>query len=421
MTKLRSVPAIASAVALLALAACNDGGETATTPPDETVELLFWHGYTEADGDVLDGLVEQFNELHDDIEIRTQVNTWDVINDTLLPALSAGDGPELIAMGAEQIPVYAERGALLDLDEWKNADNSRADVVVPAAIDAGHVGDHLFAVPLGFVPISMFYNVGIFGESNLDVPTTWDEWVDVAAELTVDDNGDGVPEQYGLALQDHQTVGNGVWPSLLQSGGGGIVEGGEAVIDSTENLETLQFWVNAVDEELISPTGIDGIAADGLFSSGTVAMTFGGPWMATIAEENGIEYGIAPLPAGPAGSVQSSLGVSVGVTAQASEAQLAAAESFLTWFYEAEQATAWSLGSGWPPLATDVSAEDVAENPVVAALTDQMENSAALLPGVVNTADVMEAVDRLTQRALAGEDIETLLTEAQASVEQALQ
>ncbi|MGL1236436.1 hypothetical protein ACSTKT_23890, partial [Vibrio parahaemolyticus] len=69
---------------------------------------------------------------------------------------------------------------------------------------------------------------------------------------------------------------------------------------SPENAATLNYWTNAITKDKISPTGLDGIAADKLFSSGKAAMHVGGPWMASIAKDNNIDYGIAAIPAGPA-------------------------------------------------------------------------------------------------------------------------
>src|SRR5690606_29298436 len=136
--------------------------------------------------------------------------------------------------------------------------------------------------PLSFTPLSMFYNAAMFEATGVEVPTTWDAWVDAAAALTVDENGDGTPDQYGLALQDNATVGNGVWMSLLKGGGGDVVtESGEVVVDSPENIATLEYWAAAVRDHQISPTGLTGVDGDELFKAGKAAMTFGGPWMAT--------------------------------------------------------------------------------------------------------------------------------------------
>lgn len=432
MTMTSKTLATLSGVALsgLLLAACsstsdNPDDDTATTSssdtPTETVELTFWHGYTEADGDVLEQIVADFNASQDSVVITTEINPWAVIDDTLLPALSAGNGPDIVAMPAERLPVYADRGAFVSLDDFY-ANDPNAAAVNPGAEEMIVVGGTHYGVPTGFVPLALYYNRALFEEAGIDAPpATWDEWVEVSQQLTIDENSDGTPEQYGVVLPDHATVANGLWPSLFYGNGGDIVEGGTtAVIDSAENAETLQFWQDAIVGDKISPTGVDGIGADEVFSSQRAAMTVGGPWMVFIAADNNIDVGIAPIPAGPEAQAASAIGVSMAVTDQGDPAVQAAAEQFFAFFLNDENAVTWSLGSGWPPLRTDIPASAVAENETVQALTEQAEFGRPLLPGVVNSVDVLEAIDELTQRAMAGEDIDALLDQAQADIQAAL-
>lgn len=420
MKKLLTAAAVL-AVATLGLAACSSGSDSAATSGDP-VTLTFWHGYTEADGDVLEGIVDDFNAAHDDVKIETEVKTWAVIDDTLLTALSADQGPDIVAMPAERLPVYASKGAFADLTDFYADDASNTSELNPQAVAMETVDGTPYGVPTGFVPLSVFYNKTLFAAAGItEFPTTWDEWVADAKKLTVDQNGDGTPEQYGMVLPDHATVANGVWPSLFYGNGGDVVEDGTtAVIDSPENAETLEYWSKAVIDDKISPTGVDGVKADELFSSGKVAMTIGGPWMASIAKDNAIDYGIAAIPAGPKQQAASAIGVSMGITAQADDAKAAAAKEFFSYFFEPEVATAWSLGSGWPPLRTDIPASDVAENPTVAALTEIASTSRALLPGVVNSSDVLTEMDVATQKALAGGDVPSLLGDAQTAIQSTL-
>lgn len=408
------------AAAALALAGCTAAAPEESAGP---VELTFWHGYTEADGDVLQQIVDDFNASQDDVEIETEVKTWAVIDDTLLPALSADEGPDIVAMPAERLPVYADRGAFVDLSDWYGSADSNTEELNPQAVDMVTVNGAPYGVPTGFVPLSVFYNKTLFAAAGIaGFPQTWDEWRTAATQLTVDADGDGTPEQYGLALPDHDTVANGLWPTLFYGAGGDLVEDAEtAVIDSDANREALEYWVSAIRDDKISPTGLDGIGADELFSSGKAAMHVGGPWMASIAKDSGIDYGIAAVPAGPEDQAASAIGVAMGVTAQAKEAETVGAEAFFSYFFDLDVAAQWSLGSGWPPLRTDVPADAVAENPVVVSLTEIAPTSRALLPGVVNSVDVLDAVDDLTQRAVAGEDLDDLLPVAQDEVQAALQ
>jgi multiple sugar transport system substrate-binding protein len=426
----RKITAGIAALALggLALTSCSNdttdpgtSGST-TSASGETVELTFWHGYTEADGDVLEKIVADFNSSQSEVHISTEINPWAVIDDTLLPALSSGDGPDIVAMPAERLPVYADKGAFVSLDGfYASADGNTANLNAGAEAMITVGGTH-YGVPTGFVPLALYYNKALFADAGVsDPPTTWDEWVDIAKKLTIDENGDGTPEQYGVVLPDHATVANGVWPSLFYGNGGDIVENGTtAVIDSAANAETLRFWQDAVANQSISPTGVDGIGADELFSSQKAAMTVGGPWMVFIAADNNIDVGIAPIPAGPVDQASSAIGVSMAITDQGDDAKTMAAEKFFAYFLNEENSVAWSLGSGWPPLRTDIPATAVAENATVQALTAQADLGRPLLPGVVNSTDVLTVVDELTQRAMAGEDIDALLAEAQASIQATL-
>ncbi|WP_235560631.1 ABC transporter substrate-binding protein [Microbacterium sp. Leaf179] len=416
----RSLPVLATVgAAALLLAGCSGSSSPAADGP---AEITFWHGYTEADGKVLDQIVADFNASQQKYKITTETKTWAVIDDTLLPALSSEEGPQIVAMPAERMPVYADRGAFADLSDFYASSDSNTADLVPQAVDMITVGGTPYGVPTGFVPLAMFYNKTLFASAGItEAPTTWDEWVADAKKLTVDENADGTPEQYGVAIPDHATVANGLWPSLLLSGGGQIVDGDKAVIDSPENAETIQYWTDAITKDKISPTGLDGIAADQLFSSGKAAMHVGGPWMASIAKDNNIDYGIAALPAGPAEQAASAIGVAMGVTESADDAQRAGAEAFFTYFFQKDVATQWSLASGWPPLRTDIPLSDVASNLVVAALSEIAPTGRALLPGVVNSTDVISDVDELTQKAVAGGDVTELLSTAQTKIQQAIE
>lgn len=417
MTRTRILLSAGGAALALAATACGGGGEDTGGP----VELTFWHGYTEADGDVLEGIVSDFNESQDDITITTEVKTWASIDDSLLTALSAGEGPDIVAMPAERLPVYADKGAFAELDDFYADESSNTANLVEGAASMVEVEGTKYGVPTGFVPLAVYYNTALFEAAGVTgFPQTWDEWVATSKQLTVDEDGDGTPEQYGAVLPDHATVANGLWPSLFYGNGGNIVNDGQAVIDSPENAETLEFWRAAIRDDQISPTGVDGIGADELFSAGKAAMTVGGPWMASIADENGIGYEIAAIPAGPEAQAASAIGVSMGITVDAGDDAQAAAEEFFAFFLNDENAAAWSLGSGWPPLRSDVPAEAVSANPVVVSLTEMSDLGRPLLPGVVNSVDVLAAVDELTQRAMAGEDVDALLAEAQTEIQNAL-
>ena len=115
------------AAASLALTSCSGGGAGRESKDGAKSELTFWHGYTEADGKVLNKIVDDFNASQNEVSIKVQTNPWSVIDDTLLPALSSGKGPDIVAMPAERLPVYADKGAFVQLDDFYKNPSSNLD------------------------------------------------------------------------------------------------------------------------------------------------------------------------------------------------------------------------------------------------------------------------------------------------------
>lgn len=73
----RIAPAIAAAtvVAALALTGCSQPAAESNGP----VELTMWTGFTGGDRGAYEGLIEEFNATHDDIQVTMEVQPWDTI------------------------------------------------------------------------------------------------------------------------------------------------------------------------------------------------------------------------------------------------------------------------------------------------------------------------------------------------------
>ncbi|HEX8495857.1 MAG TPA: extracellular solute-binding protein, partial [Actinomycetales bacterium] len=165
------------------LAGCGSSGDTEASTDGGPVNLTFWHGYTAADGTKLNEIIDQFNTSQSKVKVSYQVKTWAVIGDTLLPALSAKKGPQLVAMPSEQLPVYAGKGAFADLDAYYSS-SPEAAKISPEAVKLGEVEGKKYAVPTGFVPLSVVYNKTMFAKAGIkEFPTTWDQWVADAKKL----------------------------------------------------------------------------------------------------------------------------------------------------------------------------------------------------------------------------------------------
>lgn len=381
----------------------------------ERTTVTFWNGFTGPDRPVLEQLVEEFNDSQDAVTIEMEISPWDQFFQRLLPSLASDEGPDLVAMDTAQMPQYIVRGAFRPLDDYYADESTESDALVQAAVDATKWDGVTYGVPMNFTTLLLYWNKDLFEAAGLDPeapPETWEQFADYAVQLT----GDG---QYGLAIADNNTIP--MWPILLWGSGGGVVsdDGTTSLLDAPETIEALELWGGLVRDEGISPIGLGGADADNLFQTERAAMEIVGPWMTTGFTEAGIDFGLAPPPAGPAGPVTLGTSVAFAINAQSDDATAEAAKEFIKFWNSTDSQITWSLGSGFPPSRTDIPAEALAENPYTVDFGAPADIARFYLTNVQNFTEINTNIFEATlQRFLNGEgSAEELFTAASQEVQ----
>lgn len=412
----RVITAVAAVGALAAATGIAAGPATASGEP---TTVTFWNGFTGPDRPVLEQLVEEFNESQDAVTIEMEISPWDQFFQRLLPSLASDDGPDLVAMDTAQFPQYADRGAFRPLDDYYEDESTESEALVQAAVDAAKWDGVNYGVPMNFTTLLLYWNKGMFEEAGLDPeapPETWEQFAEYAVQLT----GDG---QYGLAIADNNTIP--MWPILLWGNGGGVVsdDGTTSLLDAPETIEALEYWGGLVRDEGISPIGLGGADADNLFQTERAAMEIVGPWMTTGFTEAGIDFGLAPPPAGPAGPVTLGTSVAFAINGQSDDATAEAAKEFIKFWNTTESQITWSLGSGFPPSRTDIPADALAENPYTIDFGAHSDIARFYLTNVQDFTEVNTNIFEATlQRFLNGEGTaEELFTAASEEVQATLE
>ncbi|WP_382309946.1 ABC transporter substrate-binding protein [Herbiconiux sp. UC225_62] len=415
---------IAAAVAL-ALSGCTGGGTPSggTADPDAKVTLDFWNGFTGPDGPALQKVVDDFNASQDRVTVKTNIMPWDTLYQKVLTAAAGKDGPDIVAMSASRLPQFIDEGLYQPLDDYYENPDNQADALTQAAVDASMYDGKNYGVPVNIATMLMYYNKDLFSAAGLDPekpPTTWDEFAAMVPKLTVDDNNDGKPEQYAIALADHETVP--MYQPLLWNAGGGVVsdDGKTSELGSDGSLEALNFWVDLVRDQKASPIGLAGADADKLFTTGKAAMEIVGPWMTSGFTDAGLNFGLAPTPAGPAEQTTLADVVSMSVPASADETTKQAAYEFFAYWNSEEGQKTWAEGSGFPPTRSDV-ADQITGNPFpsVFGAADIVDNSKVYLAGVAAGGTITTTIfEPALQKALNGEgSVDDLFTEASKQVQ----
>jgi len=314
----------------------------------EKTVVTFWNGFTGPDRPAMEELVRQFNESQDEIEIEMTIMPWDSLYQTLLGALSAGEGPDIIGVNFNYVPVYASSGYVADLTPYLEEGSNLDPALWPESlVKLLQYDGKFYAVPINFATLMMYYNKDLFEQAGLDPedpPATWDEWIEALRALT----GEGI---YGIALGERQTIPN--WPILLWGTGGDVIIDGKSALNSPATLAALNIWGPLVRDEGISPFGLTGAEADQLFQTGRAAMGITGPWMVNGFLEAGVNFDVAPSPEGPAGPV--TLADSVVFMVTESSPNKEAAIRFIDFWNSRESQLYWSQQTGFPPARLDLS------------------------------------------------------------------
>jgi multiple sugar transport system substrate-binding protein len=383
------------AVAALALAGCAGRGSSSgddKAARDGKVTLKFWNGFTGPDRPALEELVKRYNASQNKITIQMEIMPWDVFFQKLLSSMNSSSGPDLVAMDTAQMPQYAARGVFASLDKYYQDDDAKN--LVQPAVEANTYKGTKYGVPMNFTTLLLYWNKDMFKAAGLDPqkpPATWQEFADAAKKLTKDTNKDGKPEQYGLAIADHQTIA--MWPILLWQNGGGVVsqDGTKSTLGDPATIEAAEYWRSLIATNKIAPIGLGGADADKLFQSKKAAMEIVGPWMTSGFKEAGIDFGLA-MP--PAGKQNVTLGTSVAfnVNKRAGAAKTDAAIEFMKYWNSKDSQTYWSVQTGFPPTRTDIPADALAQNPYVAEFGKYAEQSRFYLANVRDFAKVNEDI-----------------------------
>lgn len=314
----------------LALAGCS-GDEAGA---DGKVELTFMFRGNPEELKAYQATVKRFEEANKDVKV-TMVQTAPDQYDTKLKSAIAGRKiPDVFFYNPAQVKAYVNSGVLLDITEAvENSEDVKLDDIWEKGVDKYRfdgktLGEGaIYGLPKDLGPFALGYNKTMFEDAGIplpdkDKPYTWDEFVDVAKQLTKDTNGDGKMDQYGTGFNVNWALQPFVW----SNGADWINEDGTKVtIDDPKFIEALQFFVDQQLKHGITPSIGETQTLDTYqrWLKGQLAFFPVGPWdMAAFKEQLKFEYDLLPWPAGSTGKASGwvgSLGIGVGSTTKHKE------------------------------------------------------------------------------------------------------
>lgn len=296
----------------LVLAACSGCAEQ-----DARREVRLWHNMRIEDRAVLDARIAAFERLHPDVRVRALYKETEELRSGLVAAVLAQSGPEVVYGASDVLGVYHAMGALSDLSPWFDAaEQARFD---PRSLVRMPATDPDQPPPLVFVGdrfgnhLALVYNRQFVDHP----PATDEELLELAKANTVDLNGDGRIDRYGLVWNYTEPffiipflTGHGAW--VFAEGEGGEDAASEAevsdgvsatavhaqpALDTPEMVAGLTFLHDLRSKYRVVPQNADYESARQLFRSRQAAMLIDGDWSwQGYVDALGDDAAVAPLP-----------------------------------------------------------------------------------------------------------------------------
>jgi len=387
---------------------------------DHVINLTFWHGINPPNNrDVFNNLVDKFNQTHSNIHIESiYAGQLEQQIPKVLTAVVGNVPPDILFFNPQITGQLIETGAIRPLEEWLDKSPAKSEII-PTCFGEMQLNDHIWSVPLFAGNIGIFYRKDLFKAAGIsELPTTWAEFREVAKKLTIDENGDQRPDQYGLLMplgKGEWTVS--MWYPFLFSSGGTVVENNRPHLVTEEAIAALQFWKDLITDGSTKFSAPERGFEEDDFLSGRVAMQLTGPW--TFIMKSKVDYDVMPIPIKlkPA-SVISSGNLFVMKTTPEREK---AAWKFLEYIISEEFQTEWSIRSGFLPInlksaKSKAYQEFIQQTPVMKVFLDQLAVSVGrpIIPGYSRLSDNL---GRAIESTMFGESPEKALKQAQKSLD----
>jgi multiple sugar transport system substrate-binding protein len=370
LVSLKSMLFLVVAVMLL-LAGCTStsgNGEDATE--DGKVKIRFATWDVGDDVELQQGLIDQFNKSHEDIEVVLEAYGSEY--DTKITAgMGAKDAPDVMYMW--NYPQY--KGALEPLDSYiENEGAGYKDNFYETLWNYNSVDDKILGLPVGYTTHVVYYNKALFDAKGIEYPKagwTWSDLQETAKKLSDKSQNisgfafSGKPDPYDFEM------------FLWGNNAAFVDEKGKLKgnLDSPESIEVFDMFQGMIKDGSAITTEGSGATE---MKSGKVAMFVYGAWGLNPLKEAGIDYGVVELPkfdGGKSVSILSSSGISISKDSKHKEA----AFEFIK-FWTGEEANKARIDFELPVLKSVVESEKLEQDEVKSVFYSMLEKSEGYTP-----------------------------------------
>ncbi len=278
---------------------------------EEKIKMKFTYWGSALEKKVVVDLVEDFMEIHPDVEIEA-IHIPDAYTEKISAMVAGGVAPDVGYLGEAIALEWAEEGIIKDLTPYIESDPT-FEPRLEMAWYYYDGGKKTLATNTAVEVMLFWYNKDMFDNAGVDYPPakaeeawTWDELVDVAKKMTLDRSGNH-PDDEDFDSTNVKTFGisPGTWwapvlPFIWSNEGALFTEDGmDTLIDSPETIEALQGLGDLIHKYHVAPTPAQQANLPSfsiMLQSQQVAMVVDGQWALLDLAQARFTLGVAPIP-----------------------------------------------------------------------------------------------------------------------------
>ncbi len=407
-TQLGAAGAIAAAgLPRLAGASSRRYSNPAFRRAQEAMKLSFFYpvGVAGPLAQVMQGMVDSFNAEHPDIQVEASfTGSYADTSTKVQTTVQADNPPDVAVLLATDQQTMLDLDAIYPVSDLESNELFDPDDFLPAYWADTQADGKTWSVPFQRSTPVLYYNKTALEGAGLDPetpPETWDDLVAFSKEIMAAGGarwGVEIPSTtsaywlfQALAIQSGQTL-KGEDPAHVN-------------FDTPAAVEALTWMVGLSTKGAVMPTGaIDWSAGPTDFSSATTAFLYHSTGsLVSINSQAKFEFGTAFLPKNKEFGVPTG-GGNMYVFRDIPEDRRQAAWTFVQWMTSTEQATHWSLQSGYVPTRMSVTETQewkdyVAETPQATTALEQLKYAQPELTGH-QSAQIQKIMDDAIQAAV---------------------
>jgi len=353
--------AIAGA-ALIAVAGCSSSSNSGSSTTLTLFGADYGTGPANSTTKYWDAIASAFHKANPGITVNVQTVNWTDFPTKVQTLIQNKQFPDVLE--GDTAPQFAQSHLLYKSSQVLSA-SVLSDIMPKFLNDTDYQGTP-YGIPFTTSTRALYYNKKIFAAAGISSPPT--TWAQLQADAAKIKNKGYIG--YGLPLGSEEAQAEALmW--FLGNGGGYLNSSGKYAINSTANMQALQFLTQLVKsgDTQPSPGTTDRKDVWAEFAQGKIGMVGGQPALIPIIQQAGVlkssDYTTANFP-GKSAPLASTLGVHDDIVAFNTGGHQAAIKKFLDFVYQNKYQLQFANEYGLLP-ATQSAASAMSSNPMFSA------------------------------------------------------